>query len=225
MCVGNVERCNPAVTALRQVLASGLIGTPVHLNATRAGRFPGEVKPGNHVILDLAVHELDVVRMALGPIHVLSSVCHATKLEGIYDTAEILVANAQEITASIHVNWHSPQRIRTLRVTATAGVCEIDYINQNATVYGQLLRSHPNCATISHAKFDDTFTMCDKLCINPPKQESLRTQLAEFAACLRSAPHILCQGEEMTESLWLIEQCTAKIQAGLSPQRVAAMSR
>ena len=217
MCVGNVERCNPAVGTLRQVLGSGLIGAPIHINATRAGRFPGEVKPGNHVILDLAVHELDVVRMALGPIHVVTSVCHATALEGIYDTAEILVANQGGVTASIHVNWHSPQRIRTLRVTARQGVCEIDYINQNCTVYGQNLRAR---APEAFGQFDDSFTMCDKLCITPEKRESLKTQLEQFAACLRGQPHFLCHGGEMVESLWLVEQCVSKMATGLTPQQM-----
>ena len=223
MCVGNVERCNPAVGALREVLASGLIGAPLHINATRAGRFPGEVKPGNHVLLDLAVHEFDVVRMVLGPVHVLSSVCHAATLECIYDTAEVLLANDSGVTAAVHVNWRSPQRIRTLRVTGMAGVCEIDYIQQNCTVYGQNLRAHPQLASIHHAAFDDSFTMCDKLSIAPEKRESLKTQLTQFAACLRGDAHFLCHGDEPTESLWLIEQCVAQIQAGLTPRQAAAL--
>ena len=223
MCVGNVERCNPAVGALREVLAAGLIGAPLHINAVRAGRFPGEVKPGNHVILDLAVHEFDVVRMVLGAMHVLSSVCHAATLDGIYDTAEVLLASEHGATAAVHVNWRSPQRIRTLRVTGMRGVCEIDYIQQNCTVYGQGLRAHPQLATIHHAAFDDSFTMCDKLCITPEKRESLKTQLTGFAACLRDEPHFLCHGEGMTEALWLIEQCVAGMQAGLTPQQAARL--
>ncbi len=222
LCVGNIERCNPAVSKLQEVVQSGLIGTPVHCNATRAGRFPGEVKPGNHVILDLAVHELDVLRMVLGPLKVLHSVCHSTRLNDIYDTAEILLQSHHGISGSVHVNWLSPQRIRNMRVTGSHGVCEIDYIQQACTVYGQDLKSRRPASFADVAVTRDDF--CERMVFPVTKAESLKIQLGEFHGALARQPHRLCQGDQLTESVWLAEECVAKsIAGGFSPEVFAAV--
>src|SRR5690606_16122936 len=118
---------------LHDIVKTGVLGKIVHADATRAGRFPGQVKPGNHVILDLAVHELDVLRLIFGPLMILHSFCHATTLPGIFDTAEIMAATPEGMSAAVHVNWLTPQRIRQLRLTGTEGVVELDYIGQGCT--------------------------------------------------------------------------------------------
>jgi UDP-N-acetylglucosamine 3-dehydrogenase len=221
MAVGNVERCNPAVVALKQVLDTGVLGAVVHVHGTRAGRFPAHVKEGNQVVLDLAVHELDVVRMVLGPLTLVHSICHATRQESIIDLAEIIVRGRRGATASVHVNWLSPQRIRTLRVTGTAAVCEINYIDQSCTLYGSALKEGLASPPSLQGNFDASFTFCDKFDVTVEKRESLKTQLSEFARYLRGEPHILCWGQEAADSLLLLEECVTKSQGGLPPAAFA----
>ena len=72
----------------------------------------------------------------IGPLKLEASVCHSTLKEGVHDTAEIFVTSASSVTATVHVNWITPTKIRTIRVTGTRGVCFVDYILQTCEVTG-----------------------------------------------------------------------------------------
>jgi UDP-N-acetylglucosamine 3-dehydrogenase len=132
--VGHVERFNPAVRALAAVLARGDIGRPIHFVSTRIGGYPGAASPENNVALDLAVHDLDVLRMLVGPLRVEASACHSTTDPSVCDTAEILLSSQHGASATVHVDWIAPTKIRTLRVTGTKGAAFLDYIAQTCAV-------------------------------------------------------------------------------------------
>ena len=134
LAVGHVERFNPVVKAMSRVLDEGCIGRPIHISFTRVGGYPGAVLDGNNVILDLAVHDIDICRKILGPMAVTHAFGHAATREGVLDTAEISLRSKGGVTASIHVNWVTPTKIRTVRITGTEGVCFVDYILQTCTV-------------------------------------------------------------------------------------------
>ena len=140
LAAGHVERCNPAVSALQTVLGCGILGRPVHVHAMRGGPWP----PGashNHVILDLAVHELDVLALLLGPLELEHGALHT--LADTPDrphTAEIQVKSPAGVTASVHANWLTPQKTRQMRVTGTGGVGIIDYAAQTCHLWGKDLR-------------------------------------------------------------------------------------
>ena len=215
LAVGNIERCNPVVSKLKSILESGIIGTPVHLNATRAGGFPNAVKPGNNVILDLAVHDLDVFRLLLGPLQVSSSLAHVTALDGIYDTAEVTVRNQEGITGAVHVNWLSPQKIREIRVTGTKGVCVVDYIAQSCHVFAKDIESDTLAAAGDFSEVEHPF--CRHLSFEVQKAESLKVQLKQFKNCLEGKEHSLAVGGQLTESVSLAEQSMALAKDGLEP--------
>jgi UDP-N-acetylglucosamine 3-dehydrogenase len=59
LAVGHVERFNPAVRELRRLIDDGRVGSIVSLVARRVGVTPPQVKDAN-VIVDLAVHDIDI---------------------------------------------------------------------------------------------------------------------------------------------------------------------
>ncbi len=132
--VGHVERFNPAIVALSDVIDSGAIGSPIHYSVTRVGGYPSAVTPGNNVTLDLAVHDLDILAQLMGPLGVKASVCHASVRADVCDTAEILLEAVGGASATVHVNWITPCKVRTMRVTGTAGVAFVDLIAQTVEV-------------------------------------------------------------------------------------------
>jgi len=224
LCVGNIERSNPAVAALSRVLDFGVIGTPVHFSATRAGGFPKSVKPGNHVILDLAVHELDVARKLLGPLQIKHSVCHSTSLHEICDTAEVLLSNEDGITASIHVNWLTPSKIRSLRVTGDLGVCEVDYIAQSCVVSGHDVSGRIPQSWGLEVSDDNGF--CEKVQIPIERQEPLRVQLERFYRWLSGEDATdLCFGDAMVESVRLVEECVNKATSGFDVEAFESLKK
>ncbi|RLF88563.1 gfo/Idh/MocA family oxidoreductase, partial [Thermococci archaeon] len=62
--IGHVERFNPAVLKLKEILDENLIGKVVTLTAKRVGPLPPQIKDVG-VIIDLAVHDIDVMSFLL----------------------------------------------------------------------------------------------------------------------------------------------------------------
>jgi UDP-N-acetylglucosamine 3-dehydrogenase len=63
--VGHIERFNPAVSALKERLDSGELGRVFELDARRQGPFPARIRDVG-VVIDLAVHDVDVMRYVSG---------------------------------------------------------------------------------------------------------------------------------------------------------------
>jgi UDP-N-acetylglucosamine 3-dehydrogenase len=216
LAVGNIERCNPVVGALRRLIQTDILGRLVHLTGTRAGGFPRNVKPGNNVILDLAVHELDVFRMLLGPLQVLNSIGHSTQLQNIFDTAEILVAGRQGVTGSVHVNWLTPQRLRSIRVTGTEAVCTVDYIAQTCEIAGLSLKERA-AHLMPELQWLDSHGPLDRASVPVEKQETLKIQLDQLARLLAGHEHNLATHEQLVESVHLVEQAVELAQQRARP--------
>lgn len=205
LAVGNIERCNPVVRSLQYLIEKGVLGRLVHLSGTRAGAFPRNVKTGNDVILDLAVHELDVFRMLLGPLELRYCMAHSTRLPGIIDTAEILLATQEGCTGSVHVNWLSPQRLRQIRVTGTEAVCAVDYIAQSCRLYGEGLKARW-ASQIPDLIWADPSTNFDEATLTVEKQETLKIQLDQLHRYLTGDTHQLATGEQLIESVEMVER-------------------
>jgi len=214
LAVGHVERGNPVVSALKEVLSSGIIGQPVHVATSRAGAFPPKVREGNHVILDLAVHDLDVIRMLLGPLSVSHAFAHCTILPGIFDTAEISLTSREGISATVHVNWLTPQKDRKIRVTGTLASCEVDYIEQSCQVFGPDLQRRLQESNLAWHVVSDA--SCDIATVPVQAVDALSYQLAEFNRYLLGENHGLAVGDELSESVMLVEKAVALIGEPLS---------
>ena len=207
--VGHVERFNPAVRKLREVIESGAIGAPIHFSFTRIGGYPSNVGEDNNVLLDLAVHDLDVLCFLAGPMSVRSGICHSTWKPGVYDTAEILLSGASNVSASIHVNWITPVKIRTIRVTGAKGVCFVDYMLQTCTLLGGNLlnaRVEPQC---DFASLVEAYRNGDKVEFGVSKEEPLKLQLNALHRVLTGQESDICQCEEAALAVQLAERAIA----------------
>jgi len=180
LAVGHVERFNPAVRKLREVIAAGWLGTPIHFSFTRVGGYPNTLLQGNNVILDLAVHDIDVLRSMVGPIKFETSLAHSTWREGIIDTAEIFARSQSGASASLHVNWITPTKIRTIRVTGTRGVCFVDYILQTCELHGGSLLAEVAPNLHEFESFVELYKSSDRVTFGVQKVEPLKAQLEQF---------------------------------------------
>jgi UDP-N-acetylglucosamine 3-dehydrogenase len=206
--VGHVERFNPAVRKLREVIRGGWLGDPIHFSFTRVGGYPETILEGNNVLLDLAVHDIDAFRSLVGPVRVEASMAHSSFRPGVLDTAEIVLESAAGPTASIHVNWITPTKIRTLRVTGTRGVCFMDYILQSCELYGGNLTKRIEPARMeSFESIQEHYRTTDRVVFGVPKEEPLLIQLKQFAAYLRDGDSgELCLGEDALAAVLLAER-------------------
>jgi UDP-N-acetylglucosamine 3-dehydrogenase len=180
LAVGHVERFNPAVRKLREILKENWLGTPIHFSFTRVGGYPDTLITGNNVMLDLAVHDIDILRCLVGPVRLAHSVCHAIWKKGVVDTAEILVEAKSGPSASMHVNWVTPTKIRSIRVTGTRGVCFVDYVLQTCELMGGHLVKSVEPTSTSFASFQDLYRATDRIQFGVIKIEPLRAQAEQF---------------------------------------------
>lgn len=206
--VGHVERFNPAVRKLREVIKGGWLGEPIHFSFTRVGGYPETILEGNNVLLDLAVHDIDAFRSLVGAVRVEASLAHSSWRPGVLDTAEIVLDSAAGPTASVHVNWVTPTKIRTVRVTGTRGVCFVDYILQSCELYGGNLTRRVEPAHVSDfSSVQEHYKTTDKVVFGVTKEEPLRVQLQQFAAYLRSGDAgELCLGEDALAAVLVAER-------------------
>lgn len=210
LAVGHVERFNPAVRKLREIIKEGWIGTPIHFSFTRVGGYPETLLSGNNVILDLAVHDIDVLRSLVGAVKLEHSMCHVTWKENVFDTAEMFLATGTGASASVHVNWITPTKIRSIRITGTRGVCFVDYILQTCELFGgSLLKQvEPNIASFD--KLEELYRTTDRIQFGVRKEEPLRAQALQFRRFLENDESgELCTGSDALSAVLIAERAIA----------------
>lgn len=206
--IGHVERFNPVVRKVLDIIKSDFIGTPIHFTFTRVGGWPDSVKDGSNVLIDLAVHDLDILQMLVGcPVKIVASVAHDTMRKRVFDTAEILLRADSGASASIHANWITPTKIRTLRVTGSKGVLVADLILQTATVHGgNILRRGPEPKITDFAALAEDYRNSDRVEFNVRKEEPLRGQLEAFWHFLRGEQTAISEIPEATLAVKLAQE-------------------
>jgi len=65
LAVGHIERFNPAVQRLKKLIDEGKLGNVTSILARRVGLYPPRIRDAN-VIIDIAVHDIDVFNYLLG---------------------------------------------------------------------------------------------------------------------------------------------------------------
>ncbi|NRA67857.1 MAG: Gfo/Idh/MocA family oxidoreductase [Pseudobacteriovorax sp.] len=204
LAVGQVERCNPVVRSLKKILDSGLLGDPIHIETKRGGGFPLNVKPGNDVILDLAIHDLDLLRFLFGPLSVTHSAGHVTKLAGIFDTISIQLQTIYGSTASVHANWLSPQKVRSINIVGKTACCDVNYMAQECVLYGANLS--PSAVETSLGpveELDHPFAKSFRLKV--PKGLPLSIQMDEWKSFILGGSSCLSSGDALIRSVELTE--------------------
>jgi UDP-N-acetylglucosamine 3-dehydrogenase len=134
ICIGHIERFNPAIQKLKEFIDKGKFGRIISINTKRVGLFPPQIKDTD-VIIDLAVHDIDICNFLIGG-HCTTVSARAGKALNSrkYDYADIILGyNGIDVT--IQVNWITPVKVRELSLTGTKGYAEINYLNQKLKIY------------------------------------------------------------------------------------------
>ncbi len=170
--VGHIERFNPAIRELRRRLVAGELGRIFEIRATRLGPFPARIRDVG-VVVDLAPHDLDVMRYLLGsdPIRL-----YAETEQRIHTDHEDLFVGllkfANGAVGVLDINWLTPTKQRTLTVTGERGMYTADYLAQELVFY-------PNSAD------DGSVGEGERVERQIERREPLAIELGEFARAAR----------------------------------------
>lgn len=133
--VGHIERYNPALDALRRGIIAGEIGRVFQLRAVRTGPLPDRIRDVG-VIVDLATHELDVIRYLVGkPIERLFAETARRMHSDQEDLSVTLMRFSDGTIALLDVNWLTPVKVRELTVIGDGGMYRLDYVAQDLYFY------------------------------------------------------------------------------------------
>jgi predicted dehydrogenase len=140
--VGHVERFNPAVVALKGKLDEDAIGPIVQMHARRLSPYPNRHSMLG-VALDLATHDIDVMRYLTGSEvgRVFAEVA-APLSDGHEDLICATLRFDSGTTGLLETNWVTPTKVRQLTVTGERGMFVLDYLTQDLYLY-----RHPNQPT------------------------------------------------------------------------------
>ena len=198
--VGHIERFNPAVLALKHHLAEGELGRVFQIDARRQGPFPARIRDVG-VVIDLAVHDLDVMRYVTGAEVVRA---FAETERRIHSTHEDLLTGLVRLddrtVGTLNINWLTPSKIRELCVTGERGMFRVDYLTQdlyffeNATANGmgwdtiRMLRGVSEGRMIRHVV---------------PKREPLLLEQEAFLAAVCNDTPVPVSGQDGLQALRL----------------------
>jgi UDP-N-acetylglucosamine 3-dehydrogenase len=125
----------------------------------------------------------------------------------VFDTAEILLAATTGASATVHVNWITPTKIRSIRVTGTRGVCFVDYILQTVELFGGSLLKTPEPSSSSYETIQELYRTSDRIQFGVQKEEPLRAQAKQFHSFLNGGEFgELCTGSDALAAVLLAER-------------------
>ena len=182
--VGHIERYNPAVRKVKEMINKNDLGKIITIIARRVGGFPPQIKDAN-ISVDLAIHDIDIVNYLLNDlpmeIFVNKQKNHIEKRE---DSVEFFL-KYKNVSAYIQANWITPVKIRKLNITGFEGYLEMDYINQQIEFY----KSNYDKFKETSKDFSDyvlRFSEPDKINISVAKKEPLKEEILYFINCVEN---------------------------------------
>jgi predicted dehydrogenase len=195
--VGHVERFNPAVRALQEIVADNEV---VAVAARRLGP-PIDRGDGESVALDLMIHDVDVL------LTLVQSEVEAVEAVGThgnrYVTATVRFADG--VVATLTASRLTQEKVRELSVTATECTVNVDYIDQSVLVHRQ---SFPE-----YVESGDQLSYRNESVIERPtveRGEPLKNELRSFVDAAFDGTEPVVTGEEALRALELVREIDEK---------------
>jgi predicted dehydrogenase len=216
--VGHVERFNPVFAYLEQVATD-----PRFIETHRLSPFPAR-STDIGVVLDLMIHDLDVVlAFVKSPVTSVDAV-GIPVLSKSEDIANARLRFANGCVANLTVSRVSPERMRKIRVFSggpMTSYISLDYRAQEGFIYRVARDGEEKSSLLKkllHAK-DSTIVseFAGKRIVREPvpiaKEEPLKLELQHFVECVRARQTPVVSGESARRALDLAFEITRQIQA------------
>jgi UDP-N-acetylglucosamine 3-dehydrogenase len=207
--VGHVERFNAGVVALKEQISNGRLGEIISVVTRRVG-ISRPVIPHANVALDLAIHDVDVVRFLLDqPGHLITSFGSVIGQNQVEDHVDLVLRYGKTF-CTVQANWITPVKIRRLSVTGTKGMAELDFITQQLRIY----ETAPALIEGQPWNFFAVSSESEPIDQHVLKSEPLRDELRHFAKCIMYGEQPLVPAEHATDALDLVVTATENIHSG-----------
>ncbi len=186
--VGHVERYNPAVIKLYE-----LVSDPLFIECHRVGPYPSRGAETN-VVKEVMIHDLDIILRLVNS--AVTSV-DAFGVEVLSKTADIVNARinfTSGCVANITASRVSEKHLRKIRVFQPKHYISLDYFNQ----------------TINSSEKGEGNTI-KKTSVTIEKKEPLKEELKDFLDCVKYNKKPRVSGEDGLKALQLANMICSKI--------------
>ncbi|HJY80624.1 MAG TPA: Gfo/Idh/MocA family oxidoreductase [Candidatus Binatia bacterium] len=200
--VGHIERFNPAIIEIKRHLDMQELGRVFQVHARRLSPFPDRIQDVG-VVLDLATHDIDVMRYLLG-----SEVERVyAEIEGkAYGSCEDLLSGLLRfrngVIGVLDVNWLTPTKVRQLAVLGEGGMYLADYLTQDVYWYKNS-RVAETCDTSSLFR---GVSEGDMVKVHFQKKEPLRAELESFVGAVLEDREPPISGSDGLAALELVQR-------------------
>ncbi|HEC33667.1 MAG TPA: Gfo/Idh/MocA family oxidoreductase [Chloroflexi bacterium] len=212
--VGHIVRFNPAIRSLQGRLASGDLGRMFQVVCRRVGPFPARIRDVG-VVVDLASHDLDVMRYLTGdePAYVFAE----TERRIHTDHEDLLTALLRfrgGVIGMLEANWLTPVKVREILVLGERGMFRVDDLTQDLYFYENALANGEMWAALRILKGVSEGPM-----IRYPlrRYEPLKAEVAAFVRAVREGEPVPVSGEDGLAALRL---ALALTESGITHQVV-----
>jgi UDP-N-acetylglucosamine 3-dehydrogenase len=171
--IGHIERFNPAILKLKELIDAGELGEILSISCRRVGPYAPRIRDVG-IITDLAVHDIDTISYLYGKraIQVYSIAGNSFHIKEDY--ASLLLQYDAKRSGTVETNWLTPYKMRTLTATGTGGVASADYLTQSLELW----------------------TDEGRINVEIEKEEPLKIELAQFVDAIRNGKEPSPSGEE-----------------------------
>lgn len=189
--IGHIERFNPAIVKLKELIAAHELGQILSISCRRVGPDPPRVRDVG-IIIDLAVHDIDAITHLYGKRATNVYAVGGNSFHIKEDYASILLRYEDRTSGIVETNWLTPHKIRKITVTGTEGVAEADYLDQSLEIWGE--------GFVRDVHID--------------KREPLRNELEHFLHCVANGEKPSPSGEEGKYTLYVALSAIKSYQKG-----------
>jgi UDP-N-acetylglucosamine 3-dehydrogenase len=209
--VGHIERFNPAIDTLQALLANGDLGRILSISARRVG-VARPALPSTNVIIDLGIHDVDIIQMLTGERPAIVGASGGTLPGNQLEDYAFLMLSYGKVAAAVEANWVTPLKSRRLSVTGSGGFVDLDYVRQEVTVY----EGRVNPVEGTKEEFNAIWQTAEPRSLFVEQGEPLKRELAHFAECVRGASVPGVSTEEAIAALAACQDATDRIRLAAS---------
>jgi predicted dehydrogenase len=193
--IGHIERFNPAMTAVRSLLKA-----PRYMTAERSAPFTVRCTDVN-VVLDLMIHDLDIVMDLAGAAPREVSAAGASIITRDIDMAAARIVFGNGCVADVVASRVSEEKKRLLRVFDGEKAYLSDYQTQQATVSQRGIAGTPEL--VAHP-------------LATERRDTLAEEIRAFVSCTQNGSRPMVSGREGRRALALATLITNSIMQGVT---------
>jgi UDP-N-acetylglucosamine 3-dehydrogenase len=196
--VGHIERFNPAVITLRNIIDEGELGELLTINNLRVGPYHGRILDTG-IILDLGTHDVDLISYLFDQ---RATSVYATAIQRQHnheDHAVLQMAFPDGHTGIIETSWLAPYRARSIFLVGTKHFALCDLANKVLLVY----EDNPSGGNLLSG-------------LRPvPPGDALEIQLSSVVECVLNGTPPVSSAED---SIYALRTCLAALESIKSGQ-------